>query len=399
MPMKTTQKQYVAGQWNEISVNADSNKVQLVLAFGSKALVKQPERYAEIHNMFPSSAIVICSTSGEIMGSRVSDDTLSVTAIEFDKSHIETHQSIIGKTEDSEMAGRQLGEQLTKEGLRHVMVFADGMIVNGSELARGLHSVLPDNVAIIGGSAGDAADFKETYVGLNNVPSQNIVVVIGFYGESLTIGYGSAGGWDTFGISRLVTRSVGRTVYQLDHKPILDIYKDYLGDAAKDLPASGLSFPLNVTVPGSNIPLVRTLMEVNEADGSVTFAGGVPEGSYAQLMRANIDHLIDGAENAANMTASMHPGQKPQLAILISCIGRKLVLKQRTEEELDVIRNVFGDDCTMAGFYTYGEYTQTQEVDKPTFQNQTMTITALSEKNDQCQFQNQTMTIATLQEN
>lgn len=376
--MKTTQKQYVNGLWNEISTNADPNKVQLVLAFGSKALVRQPEQYAKIHAEFPNSTIMICSTSGEVMGSNVSDDTLSITAIEFEKSHIEAHQSIVNKTEDSEMAGKQLGEQLTKEGLRHVMVFGDGMIINGSEFIHGLHSVLPETVAIIGGSAGDAADFKETYVGLNNVPSQNIIVVIGFYGENLTIGYGSAGGWDTFGISRQVTKSIGRTVYELDHKPILDIYKEYLGDAAKDLPASGLSFPLNITVPGLNIPLVRTLMSVNEADGSVTFAGGVPEGSYAQLMRANIDHLVSGAENAANTTASMHPNQKPQLAIIISCIGRKLVLKQRTEEELDVVRNVFGDSCAMTGFYTYGEYTQNGK-DQPTYQNQTMTITTLRE--------------------
>jgi hypothetical protein len=348
--------------------------------------------------MFPNSSIVLCSTSGEILGSQVSDDTLSITAIQFEKSRIEAHQTVVTSTEESEVAGKQIGELLSKDGLRHVMIFADGMIVNGAEFAHGLHSVLPENVALTGGSAGDADHFKETYVGLNGAPSQNVVVIIGFYGDDLTIGYGSAGGWDTFGISRQVTKSVGRVVYELDHKPILDIYKEYLGDAAKDLPASGLSFPLNVIVPGSSVPLVRTLMSVDEQDKSVTFAGGVPEGSSAQLMRANIDHLIDGAENAANMTALMHKDQKPQLAVLISCIGRKLVLKQRTEEELDVIRNVFGDDCVMTGFYTYGEYTQNREINQPLFQNQTMTITTLIEDSNPCQFQNQTMTIATLRE-
>jgi hypothetical protein len=395
--MKTTQRQYIAGQWKETKTDANPHKVQLVLAFGAKNLVRQPERYDEIRNNFPNSSIVLCSTSGEILGSQVFDDTISVTAIEFDSSHIEARQMTVNSTEESQSIGKQIGDQLPKDNLKHVMIFGDGIIINGSELANGLKSALPENVAIIGGSAGDAADFKETYVGLNGVPAQNMIVAIGFYGDNLTVSYGSAGGFDTFGITRQVTKSIGRTVYELDHKPILDIYKEYLGDTAKDLPASGLAFPLNVTIPGSDIPLVRTLMSVNQEEGSATFAGGVPEGSYAQLMRANINHLVDGAENAAKMTASMHPDQKAELAVLISCIGRKLVLKQRTEEEIDVIRNVFGNDCTMTGFYTYGEYTQTEKNHVCTYENQTMTIAALAESNP-FQYQNQTMTIATMRE-
>jgi hypothetical protein len=378
--MKITQKQYTSGSWNDINVNADSNKVQLVLVFGAKELVKQPERYDEIRGMFPNSSIIMCSTSGEILGSQVYDDTLTLTAVEFDSSHIETYQIGVNNTEESEAAGKQLGEQLTKDGLKHVMVFADGVLVNGADVLKGVQSTLPEHIEITGGSAGDGDRFQETYVGLNSTSAQNQIVIVGFYGEKLTVSYGSEGGWDTFGPNHQVTKSIGRTVYELEGKPILDMYKEYLGEESKGLPASGLSFPLNVTTPGSNTPLVRTMMEVNETDKSVTFAGGVPEGSYAQLMMANINHLIDGAENAAIKTVSMHPDKNSQLAILVSCIGRRLVFKQRTEEGLDAVRLKFDDSCTVAGFYSYGEYAPSADQSSQCqFQNQTMTITAFHE--------------------
>jgi hypothetical protein len=378
--MKITQKQYIAGQWKEIRTDTDSNKVRLVFVFGSKEFLIQQERYNEIRNMFPNSSIISCSTSGEIIDAQIYDDTLSLTAIEFSSSYVKAYQIDIGNTEESESIGRQLGEQLDQNGLKHVMVYADGIIVNGTELLRGVQAALPEHMVITGGSAGDGDRFKETYVGLNGIASQNKVIIVGFYGDNLTVSYGSEGGWDIFGITRRVTKSIGRTVYELDNKPILDIYKEYLGDAAKNLPSSGLAFPLYVTIPGLDIPLVRTMMEVNEQDKTVTFAGGVPEGSYAQLMRGNVNHLIDGAENAAEKTVSMYPDKKAQLALLVSCVGRRLVFNQRIEEGLSATRDVFDKDCVVTGFYSYGEFTPNVTQDgKCQFQNQTITITAFHE--------------------
>lgn len=389
--MKISQRHYKDGQWNDIRSGADPNNVQLILCFGSKDLVKQQERFDEIRNMFPRGYIVLCSTSGEIMGQTVSDNTLSATAIEFDSSRAEAHMARLAEFGSSESVGRHLGEQLAKENLKHVLLFTDGLAFNGDEIIRSLQAALPDNVAITGGSAGDAAEFKETYIGLDNLPMQDSAVVIGLYGDSLSISYGSEGGWDPFGITRKVTKSIGNVVYSLDNIPILDIYKEYIGthsvnnlDDNVHLAAAGLMFPLSVREKDTDTPIVRSIMSVNEDEKSVVYAGNVPEGSFAQLMKASVNRLVDGAEVASKISSSMHPDQQAQLAILVSCIGRKLVLKQRTEEELESVQQVLGDDCAMTGYYSYGEFTP-YSISNNTcrLQNQTMTITTLAEQTNE----------------
>jgi hypothetical protein len=368
--MKLLQRQYSSEGWRDVRLDDGFGKAQLIFAFGSKALVKQPERYQEIVNMFPEGFIVICSTAGEILDSKVFDDTISITAIEFGSSHVEAHEATIEKAEDCVIIGRHLGEQLDKEGLKHVMIFMAG-----------IQSIVPDRVAITGGLAGDGDRFEETYVGLNSAPERNKVVVLGFYGDNLAIGHGSFGGWDAFGVSRLVTKSKDNIVYELDNKPVLDIYKEYLGDLAKGLPLSGLLFPLSVKFPDSEGLVVRTMLSVNEADKSIRFAGNIPQGSYAQLMKGNANRLIEGARKAADMSLLLQPDKTARLAILINCVGRKLVFKQRTEEEIEEVCSIFGDDCFTTGFYSYGE------------------ISPSSASGIQCQLQNQTMTITTLSEN
>jgi len=378
--MKITQKQYSQGSWRDIRTNDGAGNAHLVFVFGSKDLIRQPERYQDILTMYPDGLIVTCSTAGEIMDARVFDDTISLTAIEFGSSHVEAYESTVENVDDYTAIGRQLGSQLTVDSLKHVMVFMDGLVINGDDIMQGIQAALPNNIAVTGGLAGDGDHFKETYVGLNSLPNRNRVVIIGFYGDKLTIGHGSVGGWDAFGVSRLVTKSTNNIVYELDNKPILDIYDEYLGDKAKDLPLSGLLFPLNVKLPNSENLVVRTLLDVNRDDKSIRFAGNIPEGSYAQMMKANVNRLIAGAQDAAIMSLSVQPSKRAQLAILINCFGRKLVFKQRIEEEVEEVCSIFGSNCFTAGFYSYGE------------------ITPDSATSSQCQLQNQTMTITTLSE-
>ena len=126
--------------------------------------------------------------------------------------------------------------------------------------------------------------------------------------------------------------------------------------------------------------MVRTVLSVNEVDGSMVFAGDIPQGEYVRLMKANFDRLIDGANDAAEMSKISLENSDPDLAILISCVGRKLVLKQRVEEELEIIREVIGARTTMAGFYSYGEICPIKPFEQHCeLHNQTMTITVFKE--------------------
>ena len=281
--------------------------------------------------------------------------------------------------ENSFRLGERLAQSLEPRGLRHVFVLSNGLKINGSDLVRGLTSVLPLDVAVTGGLAGDGGRFLETPVLWGGDVQFDTVAAIGLYGDRLKIGYGSLGGWDPFGPERLITRSRGNRLYEFDGKSALELYKKYLGEHAKGLPATGLLFPLSIRTREGERGLVRTLLAIDDAEQSMVFAGDIPEGAYARLMKANFDRLIDGAVGAAKTNQDMMGSFPAELAILISCVGRKMVLRQRIEEEVEGVREVLGPQAVLTGFYSYGEISPHAPRSRCELHNQTMTITTLSE--------------------
>jgi hypothetical protein len=355
---------------------------QVVFVFGSPFLLKNSRLLAEVTEKYPAAMLFGSSTAGEILADQVFDDTLTVTAVQWQHTRLRFAGDIITNAESSLAAGARLAEELSDKNLRHVFVLSEGLHVNGSELVRGLTGGLPPQVPITGGLAGDGARFGETYVLWNNQGESNRVAAIGFYGERLRVGYGSFGGWDPFGPERLVTRSRGNILYEMDGKSALHLYKRYLGEHSNELPASGLLFPLSIRTENSDSHLVRTLLTINEEEQSMTFAGDIPEGSSVRLMKANFDRLIDGAAEAARSSLDALGSFMPELAILISCVGRKLILKQRVEEEIEGVRDILGSGACYTGFYSYGEISPAMREKKCELHNQTMTITAFAEGND-----------------
>jgi hypothetical protein len=376
--MKIEQKKFsVSKGWEKVrNDNFNSSDCDLVIVFGSKDLIKNNSVYTGIRNEYPHANIIMNTTSGEIMDVHVNDETISLTAIKFDKTTLKTGSVNIASHSNSFDAGSALAKQIDQHNLKNVLIISDGQLVNGSELVMGLQSIFSKDVIITGGLAGDGANFKSTLVGLNNTPTEGMIIAVAFYG-SLVVTYGSVGGWDSFGPERIITKSKANVLYELDGKPALDIYKKYLGDQAKDLPGSGLLYPLSIRMKDSDDALVRTILNINEDDKSLTFAGNMPEGNYARLMKANFDRLIEGSSSAAQNSLQTN---KPELAILISCVGRKLVLDQRIEEEVEVVRAVYGDKTAITGFYSYGEIAPSFNFSKCELHNQTMTITTFSEE-------------------
>jgi hypothetical protein len=355
-------------------------QADLVLLFGATKRIKEKGLFDMIRTAYPNACIFGCSTAGEIIGTQVRDDSLIVTAVSFSATKVAGAMVKVTGIEDSYKAGAELAISLAGENLKHVFVLSEGLNINGSELVRGLTDHLPLGITLTGGLSGDGDRFQETYVLLNNNPTRDAVGAIGFYGSTLQVGYGSFGGWDTFGPERLITRSKGNILYELDGKSALALYKQYLGEHAKGLPATGLLFPLSIRMNDTSRPVVRTLLSVDETDQSMTFAGNIPENAYARLMKANFERLIDGAVGAARTSAETIGRIGPELAILISCVGRKLILKQRIEEEVEGVRDILGEGATYTGFYSYGEISPFDKGGTCELHNQTMTITALSEE-------------------
>jgi hypothetical protein len=259
--------------------------------------------------------------------------------------------------------------------LRHILVFSDGISVNGDDLVKGINQDLPPGVLVTGGLAADAGRFSKTLVGANAEPQPNRIVAIGFYGDKLRITHGSHGGWDLFGPVRVVTKAVENVLYELDGENALEIYKRYLGPRASELPGSALLFPLCILGSDRESQLVRTILSVDDASGTLRFAGNIPEGAQVQFMMANFDRLVDGAAKAAEQSDD----QSPELVIMVSCVGRKIVLDQRVEEEVESVCQYFGNKATYTGFYSNGEISPQLGSTSCSLHNQTMTITTYHE--------------------
>jgi len=351
---------------------------QLVFVFAGTSVLRDRARFDDIRRSYPKARLLGCSTAGEICGTQVFDDSLVATAIRFARTTLEGAQAEIRHADESASCGERLTQALPTARLAHVLVISDGITVNGSELVRGMLKRLPAGVQVTGGLSGDGERFQETLVFLDSVPAPHRVAALGFYGSQLKVGYGSLGGWDSFGPERLITRSHGNVLYELDGQPALLLYTKYLGEHAAGLPATGLLFPLSVRMAEGR-EVVRTILSIDEGRQSMTFAGDVPEGAYARLMKANFDRLVDGAQGAAKTCCEALGARSPELAILISCVGRKLVLKQRTEEEIEAVRSILGDQAVLTGFYSYGEICPVAPHASCELHNQTMTITTFTE--------------------
>lgn len=375
--MKIEQATFLTDQgWTVVAGGLQGEAAQVVLVFGDRHALEAGHGLAALSSRYPRARIVAASASGEIAGTSVTEDRLVATAVGFTKTRVECASVAVTCNQESYAAGRDLAKKLTKPGLVAVFIVSDGGLVNGTELARGFNENLPEGVSLSGGLAGDGTRFERTVVGLDGPPVKGQIVAIGFYGSALRVSFGSAGGWEPFGPVRTVSRADHNTLFELDGQSALALYKRYLGDQAEHLPGSALRFPLELIRAGADNAVVRTILSIDEQAGTMTFAGDIPTGAKVRFMRASYEELIDGASRAAEQTRG---DAAPELVLCVSCVGRRIVLGQRTEEETESVRAVVGDGPVIAGFYSYGELAPGGTSVACQLHNQTMTITALRE--------------------
>jgi len=353
----------------------------LVLVFGSVALL--PALAQALAAAFPGARVAGCSTAGEISGQGVTERTCVVTAVKFGPGiTLRVAEAAVPAMDACEGAGASLGGALKGPGLRAVLLFGKGTGVNGSAIIQGLAGEVGPHTPISGGLAGDDGAFQATLTLGPSGLSADGIVAVGLYGEGLTLSYGSQGGWTPFGPTRKVTRSQGNILFELDGAPALDIYKRYLGDHAQGLPASGLLFPFEMLdEQQSRLGLIRTILGVDEAEGSIVLAGDIVPGGFLRLMQASTNNLVDGAEGSARQVAEgMGAAPRQGLALLVSCVGRRIVMGDGVEEEIEAVGEVLGAGATLAGFYSYGEIAPFGAGAECKLHNQTMTITFLGER-------------------
>ncbi len=352
---------------------------QLILVFGSVEHFQSADFKAIMQKHFANVIVIGCTTAGEISKKGVTDNSLVLSGIHFQKARLKAASVRCATMPESKDAGQALGRALAAPDLRLSFVLSPGTQMNGAELVRGLRDTLGQDVVITGGLAGDGGAFQKTFTLLNSTIDDRQIVGLGIYGESIKIGCGSMGGWKPFGPARMVTRIEGNVLYELDGQPALEVYKKYLGAHAAQLPASGLRFPfaiLNANEDQSG--LIRTILGVDEKAGSLTFAGDIPLGGLVRLMHAESEGLIAGAVGAAEKSLAGN-ADREGFGILVSCVGRKIVMGEDIDDEIEAVKQTFGAKSLLSGFYSYGEICPISGFSECSLHNQTMTITWISE--------------------
>lgn len=346
-----------------------------VLAFGGRHLLEDPARYIDIRSRYPGARVLIASTAGEITDVSITEEELTLVAVAMEKTEIDASAVTITHPEESYELGAELARRLTRPELAHIFVLSEGSLANGNELVRGFNRHLPPGVTVTGGLAGDGPRFERTLVGLDEPPRPGRIAALAFYGSHFKSSFGSADGWSPFGPERVITCSMGNRLCELDDRSALDLYRQYLGDQAAGLPGSALRFPLSLSLQDGSPTVVRTILSVDEANRCLVFAGDMPVGGRVRFMHASYEDIIDGAAAAADLLKI----RDHELVICVSCVGRLIVLGQRTEEEMDVVRDCVGPRAIITGFYSYGELAPAMAGSSCQLHNQTMTITGFSE--------------------
>lgn len=379
--MITRQYCYTIGSgWNSVLDPTLDSERTLILVYCAPETVSYAPPFNELRKAFPNSQIMGCSTAGEICEGELHDESIVACVIKFEHTLLRSISSPVS-LEGSYEAGRTLGAQLAADDLRAVIVLCDGHDSSPSALVQALNDTLPQGVIVTGGLAGNGFTFMATYTFLNSSPTESMVCAVGLYGDQLGVGFGSMGGWDKFGHERTITRSSGNVLYDLDGKPALDVYRDYVGEKLSSLREGTLLFPLAVRpITGKCKPTIRTILSIDEEAKSMRFGGDVPQGDLAQLMYANFDRLVQGAALAA--TEAKGDREEPVLAIAVSCACRRLVLTDRTEDEIEATLEALPPGSHLVGFYSYGEISPDSD-GHILLHNQSMTLTTLWESEPQ----------------
>jgi hypothetical protein len=377
--MKVVQALYTPGKpWQYVGLKENLNN-PLVFVFASRLLLEDPAVLKEIQSEFNYAHMVYISTAGEILDENAYDETVTVNALQFDKITFNVTTARLREfNEDATEMAKALWTGLPAGDLKHILVFASGNFLNGSALVEGFEQLAEASIPITGGLSGDGSRFEKTVAGYNSTPIEGAAVMIGLYGGNPEITFSSLGSYLPLGPNRMATKTDKNAVYEIDGKPALDLYRSYLRDRVENEMESLLAYPLQITAPGKDLAAVRTIINIDPENGSIVLAGNCPEGSRVQLLIASATEIIEGAA-AATKQATETRVNKPEFALLVSCMGRKSIMGPRIGEELEIVREVLGPETPVGGFYSYAEIAPFYGHNICELHNQTLTLTLISE--------------------
>jgi len=321
-----------------------------------------------------------CTTAGEISTAGFSTGSAVLGGIASDCIGFEI-VSAHDISRDSEQAGRDLAEAFS-DSVRYVQLFSDGITGDGTAILKGMSDTFSKVIPVSGGTSGDGGKFLKTWQFKGDRVFTDAAMAIGFTGD-FKLGTGFRSGWAPIGLPKKVTRAAGNILYELNGESALNVYERFLGKHAKNLPAVGVEYPLGLIGQfkdhtGNDHLLLRATMSVNREEGSICFAGEIPDGAMVYLTCGDRTSLLDATEEAVRMAmADLGRTARPHLVFIYSCMARKILLGLRTKEEFERVRSQFDPAVSVLGFYTYGEYCRVKRDGPSLLHNETATLAVI----------------------
>jgi len=319
---------------------------------------------------FPLASLIGSTTDGIVHKTALYNDTKSLVVFSyFQNTEIETGFSVLTQECNSYCCGETLAYNLVKKETKVIIAFGDGLHLNGEEFVNGVAFVAPD-VTLSGGLAGDNGEMKNTYVFDKEHILNNGAIAAALHSTQLHVAVKYSFDWTPLGKKLKVTKAIKNRVYEIDGITVVDIYAKYFGrELAAQLPQVGIEFPL--IFEKNSVEIGRAVIQKHD-DGSLSFAGNIPEGTEVRFGIGNVEHVLKNTHyGISRLLQNLH--YEPESIFLYSCMARRRFLKEDAGDELKILQQL-GD---VFGFYTYGEFYHNQNSNQ--LLNETMTLLSLSE--------------------
>lgn len=319
-----------------------------------------------VHSRLPAAVpLVGCSAYAEIDNEQALTSSVVAMGLVLEGIEVRTFQ-VAGRGVDSFAAGRDAGRGLREFAPDLVITFPDVLTMNATRFLLGLQDALGKGMPIVGGASADDGAFKATYQIHGREALSGGAVGVALKGP-LTIVTAAKSGYTPVGATHASTRvENGNVLLEIDGRPALDIYRDYLGERVAQMPAVSIEFPIAVVGGIEGAPrraddellLVRAILGVDEARGALLLGGDVPEGAAIRVTRATKEDVVRGAEEATMTALEAMPA--PEVALIFSCMSRKSVLGPRFKDECRASFARLPEGLPKIGFYTFGELSPVQ---------------------------------------
>jgi hypothetical protein len=367
-----------------ISSIVPEQKADLLLVFGSISL-DQDQMIAGVASVAQGALIAGCSTAGEISGEGFSTEK-SVVVLALASDQVKFFGALANHIPwNPKQAGNDCANTLEYESHGYItsaLVFLDILSGSGDLTLEGFTKRVGEDFPVFGGAAGDNMLFFETFQYFQDKAYKGSIVGVGIAGDYHAVGV-VRHGFLPVGVARVVTRSEGMTLHELDGKPALSLYEDYFGEEYMGelqgglLPQLAIAYPLGVFLPDSDEVLLRNPVFVDRK-GAMTFTASIPEGAEVRLMISDVERSFETTESTAREVLGRLEGRPPKAVLVVNSIGRKKMLGSQNDEDIRIIQKIFGRDVPIVGFYSYAQVGGKVASATP-FHNGSLLIWALAE--------------------